>query len=704
MRVLFAFIALLGCAQGQKQPFTADAMMRILRISEPQLSPDGKLVALTVDRPEVDENKKPKQIYVVPLAGGPAVAVTRDGTMNYRPRWTPDSQRIVFISNRSGSSQIWSMAADGSDPKQLTSLSTDADGVTVSPDGKLLLFTSEVYPDCKDDACNKSRLEAEKLNKVKARVYSSLLYRHWTDWQGSRRKHLMIAPIEGGPARDLTPGPMDAPTWSLGGPDDYAFSRDSKEVAYVTNTDEQPSTSTNTDIFVVPVEGGEPKRLTLGPGAERSPVFSPDGKYLAFRSQSRAGYESDRWRLAAIDRATGQQIMLNEGEDRLVDEFTYSPDSTRIFYVTEDRGRGSVQMMNAAGGGSRAVVTGTSHVSDVQFTPDGKTMVYSEQSGSKPAELFKVTSGAGGPMPLTRLNDELLEQYQLPALDEFWVKAGDQARIHTFLLKPPGFRTGRKYPMLLLIHGGPQGAWGHAWSYRWNAQVFAAAGYVVVMPNPRGSVGYGQKFTDEINGDWGGKPYDDLMKVVEHVAGLPYVDPERMAAAGASYGGYMVNWLLGRTQQFKALVSHAGVFDLRSMAGETEELWFPIWEFQGMPWDNPDLYTKQSPGSYAKEFKTPTLVTHGELDYRVPVGQGMQLFTALQLQKVPSKLVVFPDEGHWILKPQNSLFWYRNVLDWLNEWTSKPVPPPATPGDSQGPTTTPAAAPPAQASPTTGAR
>jgi dipeptidyl aminopeptidase/acylaminoacyl peptidase len=482
----------------------------------------------------------------------------------------------------------------------------------------------------------------------------------------------MTMPIEGGAPKDLTPGDFDVPTFSLGGPDDYAISPDGAEVAYVANTDKDQATSTNTDIFVVPTAGGDAKRVTTGLGADRSPVYSPDGNFIAYRSQTRPGYESDRWRLLVYERANFRTNPLNESQDRNVEEITWSADSTRIFYTMEDRGRTAVHMMPASGGASRVVITGNSHIGDVQFTPDGRTMVYSETSGSRPAEIYRASSGGGTAIPMTRLNDTLLAGYHLTALEEFWVdNPNDKTKIHSFLVKPPNFSAGRKYPLLFLIHGGPQGAWGETWSYRWNPQVFASAGYVVVMPNPRGSTGYGQRFTDEINQDWGGKVYEDLMAVLDHAAALRYVDPERMAAAGGSYGGYMVNWMLGHNDRFKAFVSHAGVFDLRSMAGETEELWFPFWEFRGMPWDNPEVYAKWSPSYYVRDFKTPTLVMHGELDYRVPVGQGMQLFTALQLQKVPSKIVLFPDEGHWILKPQNSAFWYKNFLEWIDEWTQK---------------------------------
>ena len=674
MRLLVAALAVSMCAFAQpaKKSFDTAAMMRLARISEPRLSPDGRLVAFTVERPDVNANTRPKQIYVVPVAGGAPSAITSEGS-NSRPRWTSDSKRIVFISNRGGGTpQVWMMNADGSEQKAITTTPTGAGDVTVSPDDKWVVFTSDVYPECTDDACNKTKAEAEKNNKVKARVYTSLLYRHWSDWQSSTRKHILVAQLEGGAAKDLTPGQFDAPTFSLGGPDDFVISPDGKELAYVTNTERDQSTSTNTDIFVVPIGGGDPKRVTLNTGADRSPLYSPDGKYIAYRSQARAGYESDRWRLALYERETGRTTILNEAQDRNIEEVTWSMDSTRLFYVVEDRGRTSVEMMPAAGGAARRVIAGASHIADIQFAPDGKTMVYSEQTAARPNALFRASSGGGAAVQLDNLNAALLAEYHLTELEEVWVdNPNDKARVHSFVVKPPGFTAGQKYPMLLLIHGGPQGAWGHVWSYRWNPQVFAGAGYVVVMPNPRGSTGYGQKFTDDINQDWGGKPYEDIMAVVDHMVAQPYVDSERMAAAGGSYGGYMVNWLLGHTDRFKAFVSHAGVFDLRSMAGETEELWFPIWEFNGLPWDNPEVYAKLSPSYYVKDFKTPTLVVHGELDYRVPVGQGMQLFTALQTQKVPSKIVVFPDEGHWILKPQNSMFWYRNFLDWVGEWTAK---------------------------------
>jgi len=367
-----------------------------------------------------------------------------------------------------------------------------------------------------------------------------------------------------------------------------------------------------------------------------------------------------RWDSATIK-------FLTDGLDRPVSEFTWSPDSSRLFFTTEDRGRSAIQMMRTTGGAVRVVVTGNSTLGDPQFTPDGRTMIYTEQSGSKPVEIF-AASAAGNARALTNMNYAVLDRYELPAYEEFLVDGAGQTPVHSFLLKPPGFEEGKRYPVIFLIHGGPQGAWSESWSYRWNAQVMAGKGYVVVMPNPRGSVGYGQKFTDEINADYGGKVFEDIMAVVNHVASLPFVDPSKMGAAGGSYGGYMVNWMLGHTQRFQAFISHAGLFNLASWAMETDELWFPIWDQQGMPWENPKVYARWSPSNFISDFFTPTLVIHGERDFRVPYDQGLQLFTALKMQDVPAKLLIFPDEGHWILKPQNSVLWYNTFLGWMDRW------------------------------------
>ena len=677
MRRILLLLASCALVFAQKKPFDVNALMELQRIGDPRISPDGKWVAFTVQSVDLAANKKPLQVWTVPLEGGTPRQITHDGESNQRPRWSPDSKRIAYLSDRSGSSQIWLMDPDGGNARQLTTLPTEADGHLFSPDGNNLIFTSAVYPECgADDACNQKNLDAEKASKVQARIYTDLLYRHWNTWQGKRRSHLMVIPAAGGAVRDLTPGTHDVPPFSVGGDDDYDISPNGQEVCYSMVGDPVPATSTDSDLYVVSVAGGPSVKITISPGADSNPRYSPDGKYIAWRGQLRAGYESDRWRLLTLERSTGKVVNLTETLDRWVNSFIWSPDSASLFFTTNDRGRQAIQVIPAVGGAARIVASGDSELDDMQFTHNGRTLVYTQQSGVAPVELYRASSTGGPAVPLTHLNDKTLADHQMTDLEEFWVDGADGAKVQSFLIRPPDFAPGRKYPVLLLIHGGPQGFWGHAWTYRWNAQVFAAAGYVVVMPNPRGSTGYGQKFTDEINNDWGGRAFDDIMAVADHiVSSVPFADATRMTAAGGSYGGYMIDWILGHTQRFKALISHDGVYNLTSEFGATEELWFPLWEYGGTPWAKPENYAKWSPHNFAQEFHTPTLVIHGEQDFRVPVNQGLELFTALQLQKVPSKLLLFPDEGHWVLKPRNSMLWYKTFIDWLDSWVKPDVKP-----------------------------
>ncbi|HWW60944.1 MAG TPA: S9 family peptidase, partial [Thermoanaerobaculia bacterium] len=442
-------------------------------------------------------------------------------------------------------------------------------------------------------------------------------------------------------------------------------SPDGRELVYARNTDEHPELSTNADLFIVPLAGGDAKRITTRKGADTGPVYSPDGKWIAYRSQSRGGYESDLWELWLYERATGQSKRIASDFIDWIQSIAWARDGKSIFVTAPLKGKNAIYEIPMTG--KALLVNNAGSADAVAVSPDGKTLYYEMSTLRRPADLYSLPRG-GAPKQLTHDNDALFSTLTLGETSDVWWTGADGAQIHGHLIKPPNFDATKKYPALVLIHGGPQGAWGDAWSYRWNPQIFASRGYVILMPNPRGSSGFGQKFVEEISGDWGGRAYVDIMNGVDKLVAMPFVDGNRLGAAGGSFGGYMVDWILGHTNRFKALVSHAGVYNLESMYAVTEELWFPEFEFGGNPWDNPEQYTKWSPHRYAKNFATPTLVSHGELDYRVPVGEGLQLFTTLQRRGVPSKLMLFPDEGHWVLKPQNSKLWYGTVGDWFDQW------------------------------------
>jgi dipeptidyl aminopeptidase/acylaminoacyl peptidase len=679
MRLATAVAAILVsvvAAQAQsseKRPITFQDLISLHRLSEPQLSPDAKWIAYTVSTPDLEANHSVRDIWLVPTSGGEPRQLTRGGS-DTRPRWSPDGQKLAFISVRNGTPQIYWIALAGGEATRLTNLSTGADNELWSPDGHTLAFISSVYPDCRDDACNSQRDSAKEKSKVKAHIYEKLLYRHWTEWWDGKRSHLFVtaATADGTSApRDLTPGAnYDVPPFNEGAPEAIAFSPDGRELAFTANADKDEALSTNGDLFTVEVTGAtEPKRITTNPGNDWGPAYSPDGKWIAYRAQFQGGYEADRWRLMLYDRQTGKSINRTEDFDRSVESYAWTSDSTNIYFQAEDKAEMPVYTIAAAPGTAPKIILADSYNADFDLSRDGRTLALARTSLTMPAEIFAANSDGTNLRQLTHQNGALLAQLALPAAEPFWFEGAEKTQVEGLLIRPPNFDPTKKYPTLLLIHGGPQGAWTDAWGYRWNQQVMAAPGYVVVMINPRGSTSYGQKFTAEISRDWGGKVYDDLMKGLDAaVAKYPFIDGARVGAAGGSYGGYMIDWIATHTDRFKCLISHAGPYDLVSEYGATEELWFPDWEFGGAPWSHPELYKKWSPNEYAAalaKFKTPTLVVGGELDFRVPYNQDLEFFTALQVQGVPSKLVIFPDEGHWVLKPQNSQLWYATFLDWL---------------------------------------
>jgi dipeptidyl aminopeptidase/acylaminoacyl peptidase len=729
---LIAF-ALPALAQG-KHPFTFEDMMMLKRVGEPEVSPDGKWVIFSVVEVNLEANTKTPHIWVVPLAGGQEREIIADQDAD-RPRWAPDGKRFAFISTKEGGSQIWVADFDGADGSvtgahKLTSIATEAGGELWSPDGKNILFPSDVYPGCDgapepEAACNAKKVKEVEQSKVKALIFDRLLYRHWNAYKEGKRTHLFVVSAEGptnahlanqqnpmalrvfSVPRDLTPGDYDSPVFSLGGQDDYAFSPDGQEICYTSNHDKNEAASTNNDLWIVSVSGGPaqttgqtlPKNITAdNPASDSTPLYSPDGRFIAYRAQQRPGYESDRFRLMLYDRKTGERKDLTESFDHGVGSFAWVPDSRTIYFSAEHKRHSLIYAVGGFSGGAvistRTLVGGFDD--DVAVAPDGKRLVFSRNSIAAPNEIYEADATADGcpartgdvdrgkescslskDWALTHLNQELLSQVAMSPAEPFWFKGAKGDDVEGSLVKPPNFDASKKYPVKFLIHGGPQGAWGDDWSYRWNPELFAAPtssgpGYVVIMINFHGSTGYGQKFIDAINGDWGGAPYEDLMKGLDYAEKTyPFIDKDRECALGASYGGYAINWILGHTDRFKCLASHDGMFNAESAWGTTEELWFNDWEFKGTPYDNRAMYQKWSPHQYAKNFKTPTLVIHGQRDYRLDVSEGFQLFTTLQMEGVPSKMLYCPDEGHWVLKPQNSQLWYKTVNDWVDQWTKK---------------------------------
>jgi dipeptidyl aminopeptidase/acylaminoacyl peptidase len=659
-----------------KHPIDFDDLIKMHRVAEPQISPDGKWVAYTLTTPDMDANRNASNIWLVSTESGAPIQLTQSGH-DSSPVWSPDGKTLAFISSRAGDSQVYILSMDGGEAHAWTHLSTGADMVKWSPDGKMLAFTSSVYPDCKDDACNKLRDEEKEKNKVKAHVAEHLLYRHWTHWSEGKRGHLFVVPAPAAAdqaeasavPRDLTEGAdYDVPPDERGGPEDINFSPDSKELCFTAVTDKMEATSTNGDLFLVPVTGGEPRRITTQPGFDGNPVYSPDGKYIAYHAQVTAGYEADRWRVMLYDRQAGKSEDLTPAFDRGAEQLAWSADSRKIFFTAENETLQPVYALDARPGAQPQKVVAEDFNTGVSISKDGKTLAFERTSLAMPPEVFVAKSDGSAVRQLTHHNDSILANLDMNAPETFWFVSTDGTRVQAMIVKPANLDAEKKYPLLVLLHGGPQTMWSNAWGYRWNAQVFSAAGYVSLLINRRGSTGYGQKFTDEITNDYGGKAYADVMKGIDAaIAKYKYVDGTKIAAAGGSYGGYLADWLATHTGRFKAIISHAGIWDKPAMYA-TEELWFEEHDNQGTPWSVPENFKKWSPSTYAADlskYKTPTLVVAGERDYRVPYTQSLEFFSALQRQGIPSKLVVFPDEGHWILKPQNAQFWYKTFLDWL---------------------------------------
>lgn len=665
--ILFLLIPLLTFAQS-KRAITVDDLWAMKRIGTYDVSPDGKSLAFSVTSYSFEANKGNTDIYLIDRDGKNLRVLKNSDKNEGEPKFSPDGKSIAFTRE----SQIWLCDLDGSNEKQLTNIYTGASDFEWSSDGSKMLFISSVYPECTTQECNEQKDISVKESKVKAEVFTELMYRHWNNWRGHKRSHLFLLDIASGNFTDLNEGNKeDVPPPSLGSSNDYSFAPEGGEAAFAHNPDFSKATSTNIEIYISNLAlNSSPKMISSSKGVDCQPVYSPDGKWLAWTSMKRAGFEADKKDLILFNRKTGETENLTENYDSSVDEFIWTPDSKSIYFTSGNEINNSIYKLEVSSK-DVSLVYKENYNTSIKLSKDGTSLYFLKQRSDLPNEIFSIsTDGKNILNQITFTNKELIAQLEMNPVESFWCEGADGVKVQSIIVKPPFFDAAKKYPMIFLIHGGPQGAWEDNFHYRWNVQMFASQGYVVVAPNPRGSTGYGQKFTDEISGDWAGKVYTDLMNSYDYaVKNFSFIDGKNTFAAGASYGGYMINWIAGHTDRFNALVSHAGVFNLESMYGTTEELWFPEWENGGTPWQNRQLYDKISPHRFIHNCKTPVLIVHGAYDFRVPEEQAFQLFTSLQRLGVESKFLYFPDETHFVSKPQNAKLWWNTVYDWFKKHT-----------------------------------
>jgi dipeptidyl aminopeptidase/acylaminoacyl peptidase len=687
------------------RPMQVDDLFKFLRVSDAQISPDGFWIAYVVTKVDLDANKSSSNLWLADVAGkNPPKRLTSTDKKDRHPRWSPDGKRILFESSRSGETQLWTIDIRGGEARQITNLATEASGAIWSADGKNIAFVSAVYPEFaklpfkESDAANKKKMDEIKASPIKAKVFTKLFYRHWDSYVEDKRQHLFVLPFDANGAegfaepRDVTPGDRDAfptsSTFSSG--DDFTFSPDGKYLVFSAVPEKDEAWSTNMDLCRVSISNTSDKWENLTKdnlAADSAPMFSPDGNYLAYRAQKRPGFEADKWEIMIVETNKegtfkGKPVSFTGAlkTDVSVNEFTWAG-KDKILFTADHLGKVALfqilPLEDVPTVGSSNLIKNqmSGYNSGISASTDGAKIAFLNASMASPPEVFAGNADLrlSKPINISKVNETLLTELELPKPESVTLPGAGDTPTQMWILKPPGFDPSKKWPVAFLVHGGPQGAWEDGWSYRWNPQAWAARGYVVALPNPRGSTGFGQKYVDEISGDWGGKCYEDLMKAADYVEKLPYVDKDRIGSAGASFGGYMMNWFSVKTGRFKCLISHCGVYNFESMYTTTEEIWFDEWEHSGPPWGKGgrESYEKFSPHRFAEnlaKFKTPMLIIHNDLDFRVPISEGTQIFTALQRQGVPSRFVNFPDEGHWVLKPKNSQFWYKEVFTWLEKY------------------------------------
>lgn len=661
----------------EKKPFDATDLVTMKRLSDPAVSPDSRQVAFTLRTTDLDADKGRTDLYLLDLRAGSVEPrqLTRDPANDSSPQWGPDSKSLYFLSSRSGSSQVWRLDPKAGEPVQVTDFPVSVGSYRIAPDASLVAFTASVFPDCETLQCSADKLKAMESGKVSGQLYDQLFVRHWDHWLDGTLSQLFSVSLDKSGKASGTPVPLSAslaanvPSSPFGGNEEYRFSPDSRSLVFSARlADRQESWSTNFDLYQVPVNGGKLTPLTSENLAwDTQPRFSPDGKQLAWLAMARPGFEADRFQVMLRDLDSGKTRSLSADWDRSFADLEFTADGKHLLVSGNHLGNKALWRLDPATGKHEALVD-NGYVA--AFAPSGQGVVYVLDTLSAPADLYYLPTGERESRQLTEVNKAALGEVAMGDFEQFRFKGWNDETVYGYVVKPANYQTGRKYPVAFLIHGGPQGSFGNHFHYRWNPQTYAGQGYAAIMIDFHGSTGYGQDFTDSISGDWGGKPLEDLQKgLAAALDKYAFLDADRTCALGASYGGYMVNWIAGNwPEQFTCLVNHDGIFDNRMMYYATEELWFPEWEHGGPLFKNPDAYEKHNPVRHVDNWSTPMLVVHGALDYRVPETQGLATFTALQRRNIESQLLIFPDENHWVLKPNNSILWHQVVNDWLERW------------------------------------
>jgi len=668
---LLAIFVALPAVAAETHPFGVADMWAMKRISDPQVSPDGKWVLFNLRTNDMAANKGLFDLWLVGADGAGLRRLTSHPAADTGGRWSPDGKWIWFTSTRSGSSQVWKMPVDGGEATQVTSLPLDASNVAVSPDGKSIAFSVEVFPGTSIDDSAKKVADRD-ASKATGKVFDSLFIRHWDTWADGRRSHIFVMPATGGAPVDIMKAMVaDAPSKPFGGSEEFTFTPDGKSIVFsARDVGREEAWSTNLDLFVAPIDGSAaPRNLTEANKAwDTRPVFSRDGKQLAYTAMARPGFEADRFALMVQAWPDGKAREIAPAWDRSTDAFAWSADGKTIYAVATNLGHQSLFAIDVASGKATTIVKEGTIASIAGLS--GNRAIFDMDSIKSPAELWSATLDGKTVKQLTNINAAEIAAARWGEPEQFSFKGAHGDTVYGWIVKPVDFDPAKKYPMAFLIHGGPQGSMGNHFHYRWNPQFYAGAGYVAVMIDFHGSTGYGQAFTDAIRGDWGGGPLEDLQKGFDAaVTKYPFIDADRAVALGASYGGYMINWIAGNwPDRFKALVCHDGNLDERFAYFDTEELWFPEWEHHGTPWENPEAYAKHNPIDHVAKWKTPMLVIHGGKDYRVVETHGFATFNTLQRRGIPSRFLYFPDENHWVLKPANSMLWHKEVLAWIDKY------------------------------------